>query len=148
VVYDFKNKKNGEMKKVKKKEIAFSFIIDELMDSKLGKKVRTKPMFGCHGLYINEKIFCILRQKETLRDDGLWITLSDEGREDQKLFKEFPSLRPIEMFKDLKKKKGGFADWHNLPADSSRFESDALKWVEHVISGDPRFGKWPTSRKK
>lgn len=139
------------MKKVKKLEIAFPFILEEFMNSKLGRKIRTKPMFGCHGLYIDEKIFCILRQKnekKTIKDDGLWITLSDEGREDQKLFKEFPSLRPIEMFKDLKKKKGGFADWLNLPADSARFESEALKWAELVISGDPRFGKWPSSRKK
>ena len=129
----------------RKKEPAFPFIQEELFDSILAPRVRTHPMFGCHAVYIDEKIVFILRNKQeakTLRDDGIWVAMLPEHTES--LRREYPALRPIEMFAARGMK--GFTGWLNLPASEDGFEETALALCRLVIHGDPRIGKTPKSR--
>ncbi|MGH9679825.1 MAG: hypothetical protein ACRD4Y_07725 [Candidatus Acidiferrales bacterium] len=131
----------------RKKEPAFPFIHDELFESILASRVRTHPMFGCHAVYIDEKIVFILRNKheaKTLRDDGLWVAMMPEHRESLRL--DYPALRPIEMF--AARGREGFGGWLNLPASEDGFEETALALCRLVIQGDPRIGKIPKARGK
>ncbi len=125
----------------------FSFILDELLESPLGPRIRTKPMFGSLAVYVGEKIVFILRRKqksETLRDDGIWIATQPEHN--LSLIRDFPTLRRIEMFET--RGREGFTGWLNLPEDSDSFEESALEAARLVIRADPRIGKIPKSTRK
>ena len=125
----------------------FPFILEELQDSSLGRRVRTRPMFGSHAVhavYVDEKIVFILRQKgdRTQRDDGLWVAMMPEHTDS--LSRDFPALRLIELFAARGRK--GFTGWLNLPETDDGFEETALSICRLVITGDPRIGKVPKSR--
>lgn len=125
----------------------FPFILEELLDSNLASRVRTRPMFGSHAVYVDEKIVFILRQKdnpETLRDNGLWV--ASVPPHDDSLRRDFPALRPIELFAARGRK--GFTGWQNLPDTDDGFEETALAICRLLISGDPRIGKVPKSSSK
>ena len=128
-----------------KKAPSFSFILDELAESNVAPLLRTRPMFGCHAVYLGEKIVFILRKKgkaEALRDDGIWVASTPEYVEG--LQRTFPALRPIELFKSRGRK--GFSGWLNLPEEDEGFEETALALCRMVINKDPRIGKIPKSR--
>lgn len=123
------------MKKVK--SIPFSFVVEQLfsLDPVM------KPMFGCHALYVGEKIMLILRQGEKHRDDnGIWIATKTEHHASLK--KELPSMRTIYVLGK------GETNWQNLPEDADDFEESALKICELILKGDPRIGNIPKSKKK
>jgi len=104
-------------------------------------------MFGSHAVYVDEKIVFILRQKgelKTLRDDGLWVAMLPENND--ALRREFPALRPIELFAARGRK--GFSGWLNLPEGDDGFEATALAICRLVINGDPRIGKLPKGRSR
>ena len=125
----------------------FPFILEELQDSVLAPRVRTRPMFGSHAVYVDERIVFILRQRDepkTLRDDGLWVAMMPENTDS--LRREFPALRPIELFAARGRK--GFTGWLNLPTTDDGFEATALSICRLVINGDPRIGKVPKARSK
>ena len=131
----------------RKKAPPFAFVLEELLDSNLAPRVHTRPMFGCHAVYVDEKIVFILRQKQekkTLRDDGVWVAMLPEHTESIK--REYPSLRPIELFASGGRKS--FSGWLNLPATEDGFEETVLAICRQVIHGDPRLGKVPKSRSK
>ncbi len=125
-------------KKPVKKEVPFSFVLDELFDLDL----TMKPMFGCQALYKGDKLLFILRRKENDPDDnGIWVaTSSPEDR--QELKKKFPAMRSLKLF--------GTPDtaWQNIPEDSSDFEESALAICELIRKGDKRIGKITTTKKK
>ena len=130
-----------------KKALPFSFVLEELLDSSLAPKVRTRPMFGCHAVYLNERIVLILRQSEevkTLRDNGMWVAMLPEHADS--LRREYPALRPIELFAARGMK--GFSGWLNLPASDDGFEEAALAICRLLIHGDSRIGKIPKPRSK
>ncbi len=105
-----------------------------------------RPMFGCHAIYVGERIYLMLRHKEdraTRADNGIWLVVADEAVAE--IRKQFPALRPIEMFADFKKST---PTWYNLPEDHPDFESAALEFVAMVRRGDPRIGKVPQSARK
>src|SRR3974390_354008 len=82
-----------------KKGPKFSFLLGELHDSPLAARVRTRPMFGCHAVYVDQRIVFILRQKEdrkTRRDNGVWVATQPEHN--ASLLRDFPMLRPVELF--------------------------------------------------
>jgi hypothetical protein len=114
------------------KNIPFDFVLEAL--TRLDPTVR--PMFGCHAIYIGEKITIILRNRKDHEDDnGVWIATSSKDHES--LLKEFSSLRSINLL------GGKITEWQNLPADGDSFEEDAIKICELILAGDSRIGKIP-----
>jgi hypothetical protein len=124
----------------------FSFVLDELAESVASPRIRTRSMFGSLAVYVDEKIVFMLRRKQTpatLRDDGIWVaSLPEFGAS---LRREFPSLRPIELFESYG--KDAFTGWWNLPEHEEGFEGTALELCRLVTKGDPRIGKVPKGRK-
>lgn len=121
----------------KKKTIPFDFVIEALdeLDPYL------KPMFGAHGVYVDNKIVFILRDRPTSpADNGIWLATT--GEHHKSLQKNFPSMRSIEMFGP------GPTGWQVLPADAEDFEEAAFKACELVIKNDPRIGKIPKAKIK
>lgn len=97
-------------------------------------------MFGCTAIYVGEKIVLILRQKPSYeRDNGVWLATSHEHHES--LREDFPNMRSIELLGEP------VSNWQVLPTDAPDFEESAMRACELVISGDPRIGKVPKSRK-
>ncbi|HWZ99514.1 MAG TPA: hypothetical protein VN025_17285 [Candidatus Dormibacteraeota bacterium] len=128
-----------------KKSPAFSFVLDELNDSPLAGRIRTRPMFGSHAVYVDQKIVFILRQRnhpKTIRDNGIWVAMLPEFTESVR--KDFPTLRPIELF--AARSRTGFTGWLNLPDTDDAFEESALALCRLLIRGDKRLGKIPKSR--
>lgn len=121
------------------KKIPFDFILDELFS--LDPIV--KPMFGCHAIYIGEKIFFIVRDKPEHEDcNGAWISTSFEFHPSLK--KEFPTLQSVSVLT----KPGRETEWQMLHKDDDNFESDLLKVCSYIKMRDERFGKVPKSKKK
>jgi hypothetical protein len=128
-----------------KKGPKFPFVLEELQESALAPRVRTRAMFGSHAVYIDRKIVFILRRKDdpkTLRDNGIWVATMPEHN--ASLLREFPALRRIELF--AARGQTGFTGWLNLPDSDDSFEESALALCRLVIAGDPRIGKVPKSR--
>jgi hypothetical protein len=73
------------------KSIPFNFVLENLF----GANPIVKPMFGCHSVYIGNKIVLSLRDKDD-EDSGVWIGTSKEHHESLK--KEFPNMRSIKIF--------------------------------------------------
>lgn len=112
------------------KNIAYNFVIEQLFS----KHPLVKPMFGAHGVYIENKIICILRNKETyLQDNGIWIASPAQYHESLKTL--IPVLRRIEMFGESS------GDWLLIPAENDNFESYANTFCGLILLGDPRIGK-------
>ncbi len=113
----------------------FEFVLDAL--SALAP--RTRPMFGCLAVYVQDKIVLILRDKpRSLADNGVWLATTVEHHES--LRREFPHMRSIKL---LGKAVTG---WQVLPADSPDFEESALRACELVLARDLRIGKVPGAR--
>jgi hypothetical protein len=118
-----------------KKPMPHDFVLEQL-DS---LSPYTKPMFGCTGVYVGDKIVVILREKtDFVVDNGVWLATIGECHES--LRGEFSSMRSIEMFGP------GPTGWQVLPSDSVDFEADALRACELILAGDVRIGKIPKSR--
>jgi hypothetical protein len=121
----------------KKKTAAFDFVLEELYSL----EPTVKPMFGCHAVYVKEKIVLILRRKESYPDDnGVWLATTREHHES--LRKTFCSMRSIGVF------GGEESGWQNLPSDSEHFEEEVMKACNLILKGDPRIGKTPKRRIK
>jgi hypothetical protein len=102
---------------------------------------RTRPMFGCLAVYVEEKIVLILRDKsDQSTDNGVWLATTVQHHES--LRREFPNMRSIQV---LGKKVTG---WQLLPADAADFEESALRACELVVARDPRIGKVPGARRR
>jgi hypothetical protein len=102
---------------------------------------RTNPMFGCHAVYIKEKIVLILRDrpKET-HDNGVWLATTEPHH--ASLRREFPHMRSIQVLgKDV-------TGWQNLPMDAPDFEESAIRACELIAARDPRIGKIPKPRRR
>jgi hypothetical protein len=118
------------------KKLPFDFVLEEL--AVLGPW--TRPMFGCHAVYIDEKIVFVLRQKGNPKcDDGVWIATTVEHHET--LRAEMPSMRSISVLAG-----GGVTGWQVLPADSEDFEESVLCACAIVRERDVRIGKVPKPR--
>ncbi len=77
-----------------KKKLPFQFVLDEL--EPLAPLV--KPMFGCHAVYVGEKLVLFLCERESLLDpqkvadqQGVWLATTREAY--ASLAAEFPSAR-------------------------------------------------------
>jgi hypothetical protein len=121
----------------KKKAVAFDFVLEELYSL----EPTVKPMFGCHAVYVKEKIVFNSRSKEHYSEDnGVWLATSREHHDSLK--KDLPGMRTIAVF------GGTESGWQNLPADSEHFEEEVMKACNLILRGDPRIGKTPKRRVK
>jgi hypothetical protein len=120
------------------KRVPFEFLLEELEPL----EPWTRPMFGCHAVYIDERIFFILRDKKSPRcDDGVWVATMREHH--ASLRRELPSLRKVQVLAG-----GAETGWQVLPAEADDFEDSVLRACALVRAGDPRIGKVPASRKR
>jgi hypothetical protein len=120
-----------------KKPIPFQFVIDEL------EKVTpiVNPMFGCHAIYVGEKIVLIVRKKASDDpDNGVWVAIPPEHRES--LVKLFPSMRSIKLFGEKT------TTWQIIPEEASDFEESVLHVCQLILKNDVRIGKIPKPKRK
>jgi hypothetical protein len=118
-----------------RKAVPHEFVLDAIV----GLSPRTRPMFGCLAVYIEEKIVLVLRDKPDRRaDNGVWLCTSEKHHES--LRRQFPNMRSIQVFgKEV-------TGWQVLPAEALDFEEAALRACELIIARDPRIGKVPGTR--
>ncbi|MEP7337569.1 MAG: hypothetical protein ABI977_07470 [Acidobacteriota bacterium] len=113
-----------------KRRPAFNFVIEEL--EPLSPVVR--PMFGCHSVYVGEKIVLFLRDvNKKPMENGVWVATTPE--EYASLSKEFASMTPFN------KPEPGKSPWFLLAPNAPDFEEAALKACEMILNGDPRIGR-------
>lgn len=130
-------KKKLKAVKSKKKPIPFLFVLEELE----AISPTTKPMFGAVGVYIENKIVFILRDKATSpEDNGVWIATTIEHHTSLQTL--FPNMRSLKLFGP------GPTGWQVLPADTDDFEESVIKACELVLKRDPRIGKIPKQKLK
>lgn len=121
----------------KRNSIAYSFVLELLFPI----EPIVKPMFGCHALYVGEKIVLITRNKpQHPEDNGVWVALAAEYLDEFK--KEFPSLRSVQLLGNKK------TLWQNLPGDAPDFEESISLICELIRKGDNRIGKIPKPKPK
>jgi len=119
-------------------KLPFDFVLQELAEL----EPFTRPMFGCHSVYVEDKIVFILRDRGKPRqDDGVWIATTEEHH--ASLRRELPSLRSIQVLAG-----GRVTGWQMLPADADDFEESVLRACAMVVAGDGRIGKVPSKRKR
>lgn len=118
--------------------IPFDFVLEQLFSL----EPRIRPMFGCHAIYVGDKIVLTLRNKpgEHEEDNGIWISTKAEHH--AALKKIFPSMRSIQVLGN------GATNWQILPADADDFEESAIAVCELILNKDPRIGNIPKPRKK
>jgi hypothetical protein len=121
------------------RKIPFPFILDLLFPV----HPVTKPMFGCHAVYVREKIMLILRDRADHEDsNGVWIATSAEHHASLK--KEIPSMHSVYLLSDGKRE----TQWQMIQVDADDFESSAVRLCELILKGDARVGRIPKARKK
>jgi len=119
-----------------RKVVPYEFVLDALAPV----APRTRFMFSCLAVYIEDKIVLFLRDKPANpADNGVWLVTTEQHHES--LRREFPNMRSIQL---LGKRITG---WQVLPADAPDFEQAALRACELVIARDPRIGKVPKPRR-
>jgi hypothetical protein len=121
---------------MRRKPVPHEFVLDAIASL----SPRTRPMFGCLAIYVEDKIVLILRDKPNqTTDNGVWLATTTEHHES--LQREFPRMRSIAV---LGKAVTG---WQLLPADASDFEESALRACDLILARDPRIGKVPGDRR-
>jgi hypothetical protein len=118
-----------------RKAVPHEFVLDAIA----ALSPRTRSMFGCLAVYVEEKIVLVLRDKpDKPADNGVWLCTTEIHHES--LRSEFPNMRSIQV---LGKEVTG---WQVLPADALDFEEAALRACELIVARDPRIGKLPKTR--
>ncbi|MEP7169284.1 MAG: hypothetical protein ABI855_07925 [Bacteroidota bacterium] len=113
-----------------------------MLDYLLSLEPIVKPMFGCYGVYIREKIVLVLRDRNSHTEaNGIWIATSSEYH--QSLKKDFPSMCSVYILSDGKAE----TNWQMIPACADDFESSAIKCCEFILQNDQRIGRIPKPKK-
>jgi hypothetical protein len=116
-------------------KMAFDFILEKL--DRLGPVAR--PMFGCHAVYVGEKLVLVTRDKNGGdNDNGVWIATTSANHESLK--RELPSLRSIAVLGN------GQTNWQIIPKDSAGFEEEVSRACELVLRNDFRIGTIPKGK--
>ncbi len=119
-----------------KKPLPFEFVL-ELLDR---AKPYTKPMFGAHSVYVDEKIVLILYESaKSPHDVGVWLATTGEHHAELKTL--LPSMRSLEIFGP------GPTGWQVLPATSPNFESEVERACALILKGSPLIGKTPKRKR-
>jgi hypothetical protein len=124
------------MRATSKKATPFEFVLEILGSIDF----TVKAFFGCHSIYLGDKILLTLRKKkEHTYDNGVWI--ATEAEHHASLQKLFPNMRSITVF------GGPSSNWQILPADADDFEESVFLACELILKNDPRIGKIPKKKK-
>jgi hypothetical protein len=119
------------------KKIPFEFVLDEIAEL----APRTRPMFGCTAVYVDDKIVFVLRDKASApEDNGVWMATTHEHH--ASLRQEVPCMRSVALL------GSGVTGWQVLPAEADDFETCVLNACALVRARDERIGKVPTPRRK
>jgi hypothetical protein len=119
------------------KKPAFDFVLEYL--DRLHPIAR--PMFGCHGIYVEGKIVLITRDKGSDDgDEGVWIATKTEHH--SSLRQTLPSLRSISILGK------GETQWQIIPKSSETFEEEVIMACDLILRGDARIGSVPKKRNK
>jgi hypothetical protein len=129
------------------KKIPFNFILDLLAPLFLGEGtdggVSVKPMFGCHAIYLQDKILLAVRKKaDHIDSNGVWIATRKEHHKSLK--REFPSMRSIHILNNGKGETG----WQMIPQDATDFEEAVIKVCTMILNKDERIGKIPNKKRQ
>jgi hypothetical protein len=120
-----------------RKVVPYEFVLDAIA----AVSPRTRSMFGCLAVYVEDKIVLFLRDKrDASADNGVWLATTREHHES--LRREFPNMRSIRLFGTK------VTEWQILPVDAADFEQAALRAGELIAARDARIGKVPGARKK
>ncbi len=120
------------------RKIPFPFILDHLH----AVKPVIKLMFGCHAVYVRDKIVCILRDSADHTDaNGMWIATKKEHHES--LRNDFPSMTSVFILSNGKGETG----WQMIHVDDDQFEHFALHACDLIMKGDIRIGNIPKKKK-
>jgi hypothetical protein len=112
-----------------------------VLDAVAALSPRTRSMFGCLAIYVEEKIVLILRDKSgETADNGVWLATTEQHHESLRC--EFPNMRSIQIFRNK------VTGWQVLPADAPDFEEAALRACEFIVARDPRIGKVSGARRR
>lgn len=126
------------MKATKKAtDIPFAFVLEKLE----ARSPVVRPMFGCHAIYLGEKIVLILRQKKDEQsDNGVWLATTPEHH--ASLQKTFPCMRSIRLMGTR------VSSWQNIPLDADDFEECVVRACELILKNDVRIGKITGTRRR
>ena len=118
-------------------KMPFEFVLEALLPA----DPEVKQMFGCHAIYIGEKIVLVLRDRpDYVEDNGVWI--ATDLSHHQSLLEDFPAMRSITVFGPK------VSNWQVLPVDADDFEESTVKMCELLLKGDQRIGRIPKKKKK
>ena len=75
-----------------RKPVPYEFVLDAI--ATLSPK--TRSMFGCLAIYVQDKIVFILRDKgDQAADNGVWLATTEDQH--RSLWREFPNMRSIQV---------------------------------------------------
>ena len=121
----------------KTRAIPFDFVLERL--DTCAPTIR--PMFGCHAIYVANRIVLILRNKpDSKYDNGVWLATNPEHHASLKEI--LPCMRSIRLF------GGSTSSWQNIPLSADDFEECVMKACDMVLKNDPRIGRIPKPKKK
>ena len=101
-----------------------------------------KPFFGCHGVYVGNKIVLILRERaDHIESNGVWMATMHEHHASLK--KIFPSMQSVTVLKN----GDGETAWQMIPVSANDFESSVLELCQMIRRKDERIGRVPKKRK-
>ncbi len=117
-----------------KHKIPYVFILDYLHP----KEVKIKPMFGCFGLYVDDKIIFFLRdRKEKPELNGVWVAVGILSYYES-LAKKLPSVNQDKKLVEDKKSNN---KWLLISIHDDNFETIVIKACELVLNGNEGIGK-------
>src|SRR5664279_5866352 len=79
----------------RRKTVPHEFVLDVIA----ALSPRTRSMFGCLAVYVEDKIVLALRDKRhETADDGVWLATTVERHESPR--REFPAMRSVRLLLD------------------------------------------------
>ncbi len=121
-----------------KKPIPFDFVFEYLEPL----PYTVKPFFGCHGVYVGNKIVLILLERaDHTESNGVWMATVHEHHASLK--KIFPSMQSVTVLNNGE----GETAWQMIPVSANDFESSVLELCQMIRRKDERIGRVPKKKK-